>query len=147
MSLQFCTEHGNDTVRLCAKFQNDWIFTMDFMDERNIIRFKFKLSFKSIFYRPHWGTEIILVTGSTNESWCYNVMSSLIGWAHIQNDPNGSFSAQKAINAEISLKGFPQCVLLSNPSSQFVLVLWAGPQTTIVLTKRRVAPGDSISST
>ena len=93
MSLQFCTEHGSDTVRLGAKFQNDWLFTMDFMDERNIIRFKFKLSFKWIFYRPHWGTEIILVTGSTNESWRCNVMSSLIGWAHIQNDPYGSFSA------------------------------------------------------
>ena len=25
--------------------------------------------------------------GSANERWCYNVTSSLIGWAHTQNDP------------------------------------------------------------
>ena len=29
---------------------------------------------------------IILGMGSANERWCYMVTSSLIGWAHIQND-------------------------------------------------------------
>ena len=31
--------------------------------------------------------EIILCMHATNERRCYNVMSSLIGWAHTQNDP------------------------------------------------------------
>ena len=30
---------------------------------------------------------IILGMGSANETWRYNVTSSLIGWAHTQNDP------------------------------------------------------------
>ena len=30
---------------------------------------------------------IILGMGSANERWRYIVMSSLIGWAHTQNDP------------------------------------------------------------
>ena len=35
-----------------------------------------------------WGASgIILGMGSANERWCYSVMSSLIGWAHTQNDP------------------------------------------------------------
>ena len=34
-----------------------------------------------------YSTGIILGMGSTNEKQHYNVMSSLIGWAHTQNDP------------------------------------------------------------
>ena len=32
--LKFCTEHGSDTVVLCAKFQSDWTTQMDVMDEK-----------------------------------------------------------------------------------------------------------------
>ena len=32
-------------------------------------------------------TGIILGMGWANERWCYIVTSSLIGWAHTQNDP------------------------------------------------------------
>ena len=33
------------------------------------------------------GSGIILGIGSANEGRCYNVTSSLIGWAHTQNNP------------------------------------------------------------
>ena len=36
---------------------------------------------------PFRKSGIILGMGSANERWHYNVMSSLIGWAHTQNDP------------------------------------------------------------
>ena len=36
---------------------------------------------------PLTSTGIILSMGSANERWCYNVMSSFIGWTHTQNDP------------------------------------------------------------
>ena len=44
--------------------------------------------------KAHWSTlELIYHTGiilcmhPANENWCYIVTSSLIGWAHTQNDP------------------------------------------------------------
>ena len=36
---------------------------------------------------PQSLTGIMLCMCPANERWCYNVTSSLIGWAHIQNDP------------------------------------------------------------
>ena len=39
----FCTEHGSDTVVLCAKFQNDWTTERD-MDKRHFARFEFGMS-------------------------------------------------------------------------------------------------------
>ena len=48
--LKFCPEHGSDTAMLCAKFQNDWTTETDFMDERDIARFEFKMSFRRISY-------------------------------------------------------------------------------------------------
>ena len=38
------------------------------------------------WHHPHLSV-IILGMGSANERWHYIVMSSLIGWAHTQNDP------------------------------------------------------------
>ena len=35
------------------------------------------------------GSGIIKGMGSANKRWRYNVMPSLIGWAHTQNDPCG----------------------------------------------------------
>ena len=38
--------------------------------------------------RPSWNKpRIILGLGSANGRWCHIVTSSLIGWAHAQNDP------------------------------------------------------------
>ena len=41
---------------------------------------------------------IILGTCPANKRWCYNVTSSLIGWAHKQNDPRGIMTL---INADL----------------------------------------------
>ena len=38
-----CTEHDSDTVVLCAKFQNDWAVGINVMDQRNFVRFEFKV--------------------------------------------------------------------------------------------------------
>ena len=55
----------------------------------------FTLWFSYIYLRIYWlyflyvalpNTEIILGMGSANERHCYNVTSSLISWAHTQND-------------------------------------------------------------
>ena len=48
--------------------------------------------------RPQWVkqgpiTGIILGMGSANERRCYNVMSSLIGWAHSKSDPWTTYSS------------------------------------------------------
>ena len=48
--LEYCTEHGNDTAVLCAKFQNVWRTETDVMDERDFARFEFKMRFRRIFY-------------------------------------------------------------------------------------------------
>ena len=48
--LIFCTEHGNITAVLCAKFQNNLINEMDVMDEKDFTRFEFKRSWGGIYH-------------------------------------------------------------------------------------------------
>ena len=62
--MEHCKEHGGDTVVLCAKFENDWTTEKDLMDERDLARFKFKVSFGRIFYIAqhswiYWQNEIM----------------------------------------------------------------------------------------
>ena len=44
-------------------------------------------SLKSVYWGKKMFTGMILCMHLANESWCYNVTSSLIGWAHSQNYP------------------------------------------------------------
>ena len=50
IALKFCTEHDSVTAVLCAKFQTDWTIETDVMDERDFVRFEFKMSFGRISY-------------------------------------------------------------------------------------------------
>ena len=43
--LKFCTKHSSDAVKLCARFQDDWIIWTDVMHKRDSTRFEFKMSF------------------------------------------------------------------------------------------------------
>ena len=56
--LKCCSEHRNVTTVLCAKFQNDWTTGADFMNERDLRRFEFKMSFGRISYNAqHTGCQ------------------------------------------------------------------------------------------
>ena len=48
--LKFCTEHSIDTAVLCTKFQNNWTAESDVMEEWDLARFEFKMSFRQISY-------------------------------------------------------------------------------------------------
>ena len=57
--LKFCTEHGNDTVVVCAKFQNGFTTAMSAMDQWDLVLFEFTMRLARIFYNstaPYlWG--------------------------------------------------------------------------------------------
>ena len=48
--LKLCTEYGSSIEILCAKLQNDLATEMHVMDERDFVRFEFKMSFGRIIY-------------------------------------------------------------------------------------------------
>ena len=48
--LKFCTEHGNITAMLCAKFQNDCITETGVIEKRDFMIFEFKRSLRWISY-------------------------------------------------------------------------------------------------
>ena len=107
--LKFCTEHGNDTAVLCAKFQNDLTINMVVMEEWALMRLTWVLhrlplraryaiflvsSDTDFCFTSHCYTVIvtrylgiILYVRTSNERRCYIVTSSLIGSVHTQNDP------------------------------------------------------------
>ena len=48
--LKICTEHGNDTVVFCGKFQNDFAAGHKVIDKRDFARFGFKVRFGRISF-------------------------------------------------------------------------------------------------
>ena len=43
------TYYSSTTVVFCKEFQNNWTIKMSLMDERDFVRFEFKISFERIF--------------------------------------------------------------------------------------------------
>ena len=55
--LKYCAEHGNMSAVICAKLQIDWATETDAIEERDIAKFEFKMSFGRISYiAQHPGT-------------------------------------------------------------------------------------------
>ena len=48
--LKFCSEHGNDTAVLLAKFKNNWTIETDVMDDRHFKIFELMMNFKCTSY-------------------------------------------------------------------------------------------------
>ena len=46
--MKFCTDHGNITAVLCAKFRNNWPTQMDDVDEQVFVRIGLDMSFDGI---------------------------------------------------------------------------------------------------
>ena len=88
-------ENTVDTILAFIKCQ-DYVRTIVWSLEVSVWSFQLKETRLSDGYdillikklsKVSWFTGIILDMDSANERLCYNVTASLIGWAHIQNDP------------------------------------------------------------